>query len=33
MISPLFFVDGGEGRWLIGAERMVSVRVDAMIAA
>lgn len=32
MISSLFFVDDGEGRWLIGAERMVSVRVDAMIA-
>lgn len=28
----MFFVDGGEGRWLIGAERIVSVKVEAMIA-
>lgn len=32
MISTVFFVDGGEGRWLIGADRIVSVKVEAMIA-
>lgn len=32
MISLLCFEDGGEGRWFIGAEPMVSVNVDAMIS-